>query len=68
VRLNLYASYWVDNRSGLDLLFQDHAAARQRPLLLGARLPFAFAPVLVPGACGLCFCCLFLLPRKKKSA
>ena len=48
-RLNLFAAYWVDNRTGVDLLFQDHAAARHLPLLLGARLPYAFAPVLVPG-------------------
>ena len=48
-RLTFFASYWIDNRTGLDLLFQDHAAARHLPLLLGARLPYAFAPVLVPG-------------------
>lgn len=49
-RLTFFASYWIDNRTGVDLLFQDHAAARHLPLLLGARLPYAFAPVLVPGA------------------
>lgn len=48
-RLTFFAAYWIDNRTGVDLLFQDHAAARHLPLLLGARLPYAFAPVLVPG-------------------
>ena len=48
-KLTFFASYWIDNRTGMDLVFQDHAAAAPNPLLLGARMPGAFAQVLVPG-------------------
>lgn len=48
-KLTFFASYWIDNRTGMDLVFQDHAAASPNPLLLGARMPGAFAQVLVPG-------------------
>jgi hypothetical protein len=48
-KLTFFASYWIDNRTGMDLVFQDHAAAAPNSLLLGARMPGAFAQVLVPG-------------------
>ena len=49
-RVAFYSSYWIDNRTGMDLMFQDHAAAQANPFLLGARMPGAYAEVLVPGA------------------
>ncbi len=52
-KLTFFASYWIDNRTGMDLVFQDHAAAPPNPLLLGARMPGACAQVLVPGETGL---------------
>jgi len=48
-RVAFFSSYWIDNRTGMDLMFQDHAAAHRNPFLLGARLPGAYAEVLVPG-------------------
>ncbi len=48
-RVAFYSSYWIDNRTGMDLMFQDHAAAQANPFLLGARMPGAYAEVLVPG-------------------
>ena len=48
-RVAFYSSYWIDNRTGMDLMFQDHAAAQPNPFLLGARMPGAYAEVLVPG-------------------
>ena len=48
-RVAFFSSYWIDNRTGRDLMFQDHAAAHPNPILLGARMPGAYAEVLVPG-------------------
>ena len=48
-RVAFFSSYWIDNRTGMDLMFQDHAAAHPNPFLLGARMPGAYAEVLVPG-------------------
>ena len=48
-RVAFFSSYWIDNRTGMDLMFQDHAAAHANPFLLGARMPGAYAEVLVPG-------------------
>lgn len=48
-RVAFFSSYWIDNRTGMDLMFQDHAAAQANPFLLGARMPGAYAEVLVPG-------------------
>ena len=48
-RVAFYSSYWIDNRTGMDLMFQDHAAAQPSPFLLGARMPRAYAEVMVPG-------------------
>lgn len=61
-KLTFFASYWIDNRTGMDLVFQDHAAAAPNPLLLGARMPGAFAQVLVPGKTGHLF---LRLPSKR---
>ncbi len=48
-RLTLFAPYWVDNRSGLDLLFKDKPSAKGHPLLMGAHTYFDYAPVKAPG-------------------
>ena len=48
-RLTLFAPYWVDNRSGLDLLFKDGPSAKGHPLLMGAQTYFDYAPVKAPG-------------------
>ena len=48
-RLTLFAPYWVDNRSGMDLLFRDGPSAKGHPLLLGAHTYFDYAPVKAPG-------------------
>ena len=48
-RLTLFAAYWLDNRTGLDLSFQDHESAPRAPILLGARLPCDTTSVLAPG-------------------
>ena len=48
-RLTLFAPYWVDNRSGMDLLFKDGPSAKGHPLLLGAHTYFDYAPVKAPG-------------------
>ncbi len=48
-RLTLFAPYWVDNRSGLDLLFKDGPSAKGHPLLMGAHTYFDYAPVKAPG-------------------
>ena len=50
-RLTLFAPYWVDNRSGMDLLFRDSPSARGHPWLLGAHTYFDYAPVKAPGTC-----------------
>ena len=48
-RLTLFAPYWVDNRSGLDLLFKDGPSAKGHALLMGAHTFFDYAPVKAPG-------------------
>ncbi len=48
-RVTLFAPFWVDNRTGRPLAFQDHAAAPSSPWLMGARAPGSFAEVLCPG-------------------
>lgn len=48
-RLTFFASYWIDNRTGLDLMFHDHQSAPQSPILLGARVPFDTTSVRVNG-------------------
>lgn len=48
-RLTLFAPYWVDNRSGLDLLFKDGPSAKGHPLLMGAHTYFDYASVKAPG-------------------
>ena len=49
-KLTFYAPYWLDNRTGLDLVFTDHQSAPQSPLLLGARFPWEVTSVYCPGA------------------
>ncbi|KAK9800258.1 hypothetical protein WJX73_008605 [Symbiochloris irregularis] len=49
-RLTLFAAYWLDNRTGLDLSFQDHESAPRAPILLGARIPCDTTSVLAPGS------------------
>ena len=54
-RLSFFAPYWVDNRSGMDLVFQDQAAAGQAH---GIRPPWAYIEVLAPGVA--CHCYMLL--------
>ena len=49
-RLTFFAPYWVDNRTGLDLVFHDHQSAPKSALLFGARVPFDTTSVRVNGA------------------
>ena len=48
-RLTFFAHYWIDNRTGLDLMFHDHQSAPKAPVLLGARIPFDTTSVRVNG-------------------
>ncbi len=48
-RVTLFAPFWLDNRTGMDLLFQDHKSAPPNPLFLGANTPFDYAEVEAPG-------------------
>ena len=48
-KLTFFAPYWLDNRTGLDLVFTDHQSAPQSPLLLGTRLPWERTNVYCPG-------------------
>ena len=48
-RLTLFAPYWVDNRTGMDLSFHDHMSSPKSPLLLGARIPYDTTSVMAPG-------------------
>ena len=48
-RVTLFAPFWLDNRTGMDLLFQDHKSAPPNPLFLGANSPFDYAEVEAPG-------------------
>ena len=48
-RVTLFAPFWLDNRTGMDLLFQDHKSAPPNPLFLGANSPFDYAEVESPG-------------------
>lgn len=49
-KLTLFAPYWIDNRSGLDLTFKDGPSGKGQPLLLGAHTIFDYALVKAPGA------------------
>ena len=51
-RVTLFAPFWLDNRTGRPLVFQDRAAAPASACLLGGRAPGTFAEVLCPGARG----------------
>lgn len=48
-RLTLYAPYWLNNRTGVDLFYQDQASAPGNPFLLGAPLPWEYGEVIAPG-------------------
>ncbi|KAK9815754.1 hypothetical protein WJX72_009012 [[Myrmecia] bisecta] len=48
-KVTLFAPYWIDNRTGIDLIFQDHPSAPSIALLCGANTPWDYAEVLVPG-------------------
>lgn len=48
-KLTLFAPYWIDNRSGLDLTFKDGPSGKGQPLLLGAHTIFDYALVKAPG-------------------
>ena len=48
-KLTLFAPYWIDNRSGLDLTFKDGPSGKGQPLLLGAHTMFDYALVKAPG-------------------
>lgn len=47
--LSFYSPYWVDNRTNMDLVLQDHASAVGSPLLMSYKLPAQFTEVLSPG-------------------
>ena len=49
-QLSFYSPYWVDNRTNMDLLLQDHASAPPNPLLLGYKTPLDYSEVHSPGS------------------
>ena len=51
-RITLYAPYWLNNRTGVDLFYQDRASAPGNPLLFGAALPWDYGEVFTPGGWG----------------
>ena len=48
-RATLYASYWLDNRTGVDLLLDDRLSSGTVTRLLLGRTPVAWRGVLAPG-------------------
>lgn len=48
-RLSFYSPCWVDNRTDMDLVLQDHASAAPNPLLLGYKTPLDYKEVVSPG-------------------
>ena len=48
-QLSFYSPYWVDNRTNMDLVIQDHASAKPAPVSLGLRLPTQYSEVQSPG-------------------
>lgn len=52
--LSFYSPYWVDNRTNMDLVLQDHASAPPNPLLLGYKTPLDYSEVVSPGRFLLC--------------
>lgn len=50
--LSFYTPYWVDNRTNMDLILQDHASAVPNPVLLGYKSPWDYSEVVSPGDWG----------------
>eukprot|EP00887_Chlorella_sp_A99_P007742 scaffold20.g7742.t1 len=48
-RITLYAPYWLNNRTGVDLFYKDRASAPGQPFLFGAALPWDYGEVFTPG-------------------
>ena len=48
--LSFFSPYWVDNRTTMDLILQDHLSASPNPLLLGYQTPLDYGEVSAPGA------------------
>ena len=48
-RITLYSPYWLNNRTGVDLFYQDYSSAPSQPLLCGASFPGDYGEVFVPG-------------------
>lgn len=48
-RVTLYAPYWLNNRTGVDLFYQDRTSAPGQPFLFGAALPWDYGEVFTPG-------------------
>lgn len=47
--LSFYSPYWIDNRTNMDLILQDHASAEPNPLLLGYKTPLDYSEIVSPG-------------------
>jgi len=48
-RITLYVPSWMNNRTGVDLFYQDKASAPHHPILLGHSVPWDFGEVFTPG-------------------
>ena len=48
-KLTLFAPYWLDNRTGTDLIFHDKLSAPGRAMLLGGHFPWDHGVVRAPG-------------------
>ena len=48
-QLSFYSPYWVDNRTNMDLVVQDHASAAGSAFLFGHSLPTQYTEVRSPG-------------------
>lgn len=48
-KLTLFAPYWIDNRTGTDLIFHDKLSAPGRAMLLGGHFPWDHGVVRAPG-------------------
>jgi len=48
-RITLYSPFWLNNRTGVDLFYQDHSSAPTYPILCGSKFPGDFGEVFVPG-------------------
>lgn len=48
-RITLYSPFWLNNRTGVDLFYQDYTSAPTYPILCGSKMPGDFGEVFVPG-------------------